>query len=429
MDVIWDTRYEGGLGRGESVHGDQLRTVLHVDMDAFYASVELSRHPELQGRPVVVGAGEGRGVVAAASYEARRFGIRSAMSGAEAQRRCPGVIFLPADHRHYSEVSGRIRRVFEDVTPLVEPLALDEAFLDVSGSVRLLGSGRAIAEKIRAEVRLAVGLDCSVGVASNKFVAKLASVDAKPTATRQGVSPGLGVVVIEPGSEAGYVAQLHVSRLWGVGPRTAERLGSIGVETVADLLAVDQRILREAVGESSTSHLLMLAVGRDDRPVVPDRQAKSIGHEETFAADIADSAVLEAELVRMGDLVASRVRGSVGGARTWTIKIRFDDFTTITRSHTWPMAVATTSEVIDRLRPLLASAAVGRRVRLLGVSASQFDAPAQQLDLFAASSTSVEPESWRVAESAVDEVRSRFGEASIGRASGLRSRRSDSGLS
>lgn len=411
------------------MHGDQVRTVLHVDMDAFYASVELSRRPELRGRPVVVGAGEGRGVVAAASYEARCFGIRSAMSGAEAQRRCPDVIFLAADHRHYSEVSGQIRRVFEDVTPLVEPLALDEAFLDVSGSVRLLGSGRTIAERIREEVRHAVGLDCSVGVASNKFVAKLASVDAKPIASRQGIRPGPGIVVIEPGSEAEYIAQLSVNRLWGVGPRTAERLGSIGVKTVTDLLAVDRRILTGAIGESNTAHLLALAVGVDERPVVPDRQAKSIGHEETFAVDIADLVALEAELVRMCDLVASRVRGSAGGARTWTIKIRFDDFSTITRSHTWPMALAATSEAIEHLRPLLTSAAGGRRVRLLGVSASQFDTPAQQLDLFSAAMGSTDPESRRVAEGAVDKVRSRFGEGSIGRASGLRGRRDNFGSS
>jgi DNA polymerase-4 len=351
------------------------------------------------------------------------------MSGAEAQRRCPDVIFLPADHRHYSEVSGQIRRVFEDVTPLVEPLALDEAFLDVSGSVRLLGSGRTIAERIREEVRHAVGLDCSVGVASNKFVAKLASVDAKPIASRQGIRPGPGIVVIEPGSEAEYIAQLSVNRLWGVGPRTAERLGSIGVKTVTDLLAVDRRILTGAIGESNTAHLLALAVGVDERPVVPDRQAKSIGHEETFAVDIADLVALEAELVRMCDLVASRVRGSAGGARTWTIKIRFDDFSTITRSHTWPMALAATSEAIEHLRPLLTSAAGGRRVRLLGVSASQFDTPAQQLDLFSAAMGSTDPESRRVAEGAVDKVRSRFGEGSIGRASGLRGRRDNFGSS
>jgi DNA polymerase-4 len=397
---------------------NQTRTILHVDMDAFYASVELLRRPDLRGRPVVVGGGEGRGVVAAASYEARRYGIRSAMSGAEARRRCPDLVMIRPDHRHYAEVSAEIRKVFETVTPLVEPLALDEAFLDVSGALSTFGSGRSVAEHLRRKIAEALSLDCSVGVASNKFIAKLASVDAKPVASTDGVRPGHGVVVVAPGDEADYVASMPVGRLWGVGPRTRERLAAIGVDRVEDLRRIDQRIVTSAIGEAAAAHLRRLAVGRDDRAVIPDRDAKSIGHEETFGVDIADPAALEAELVRMVDLVAARVRRSVAGARTWSVKIRFDDFTTMSRSHTWASPIDSTSVALGELRPMLSAAVSGRRVRLLGVAASHFGEPVEQLDLFAAAESSAPDR--RRAEHAVDEIRGRFGERSIGRASGVR---------
>ena len=390
------------------------RTILHVDMDAFYASVELRRHPDLAGRPVVVGGGAERGVVAAASYEARRHGIRSAMSGAEARRRCPDVVFLPPDHGHYAEVSAQIRHLFEEVTPLVEPLALDEAFLDVSGATKRRGSGAEIAEGIRSAIRAELDLGCSVGVATNKFIAKLASVDAKPIPTAVGVENGRGVVVVPPGAEAGYVAGLGVARLWGVGPKMAERLARVGVTTVAELLAADRRVVAAAVGETATQHLLQLAVGRDERQVVPDRQAKSIGHEETFGSDISAPELLDSELVRMADLVAARVRRSVAGARTWTIKIRFDDFSTVTRSNTWTAAVDSGLVVAGHFRPVLAALMTGRRVRLLGVSASQFDQPAEQLELFSDSGRSPDRASRRQADQAVDRIRERFGDRSIG---------------
>lgn len=397
---------------------NQTRTILHVDMDAFYASVELLRHPELRGCPVVVGGGEGRGVVAAASYEARRYGIRSAMSGAEARRRCPELVTLSPDHRHYGEVSAEIRKVFETVTPLVEPLALDEAFLDVSGALSAFGSGRHIAEYLRRKIDEVLSLDCSVGVASNKFIAKLASVDAKPVASTDGVRSGRGVVVVAAGDEAAYVASMPVGRLWGVGPRTRERLAAIGVDRVEDLRRIDQRIVISALGEAAAAHLRRLADGRDDRAVIPDRDAKSIGHEETFGVDITDPVVLEAELVRMADLVAARVRRSVAGARTWSVKVRFDDFTTISRSHTWVSAIDSASVVLSELRHMLRTAVSGRRVRLLGVAASQFGEPVEQLDLFTMVESPVPDR--RRAEHAVDEIRGRFGERSIGRASGVR---------
>jgi DNA polymerase-4 len=402
------------MGEVTIAGGGEARTILHVDMDAFYASVELARRPELRNLPVVVGGGGERGVVAAASYEARRHGIRSAMSGAQARRRCAAVVFLPVDHHHYAEISASVHRIFETFTPLVEPLALDEAFLDVTGSLRHFGTGREIAERIRAEILATLSLQCSVGVASSKFVAKIASVDAKPRATPSGVHEGAGVVVVEAGAEAAYVARLTADRLWGVGPRTNDRLAAIGVVTVADLLAIDRRVLAASLGETSAAHLLALASGHDERPVVSDRQAKSVGHEETFDVDLRDPEAIGTELVRMCDLVAARVRSSVAGARTWTLKIRFHDFTTITRSHTWATAVDSAGEVLDELRPLMVAAVSGRRVRLLGVSASQFGSPSEQLDLFSVSGGSAGREGRRRADRAVDEIRERFGDRIIG---------------
>ena len=384
---------------------------MHVDMDAFYVSVELLRRPELRGRPVVVGGESGRGVVAAASYEARRFGVRSAMSSGEARRRCPHAVFLPADHRRYAEVSREIRAVFSSHTDLVEPLALDEAFLDVSHLAA--GSGpagaRDVATAIRTEVAERTGLMSSVGLATNKFVAKLASVEAKPVAERAGVRPGAGVVVVAAGSEAEFVRALPVDRLWGVGPRTAERLAAIGIRTVAALIDAHPSVLEHAVGPNAATHLARLAVGEDDRPVESDREPKSIGHEETFESDILTIDDLRVEFRRMVDLVAGRVRAHRGGARTWTAKIRFPDFRTVTRSVTVASSTAAPAEVDDLLWPVVVAAVGSRPVRLFGVSASQFAAPVRQLDLFDASIGTADR-----ALDVVDEVRARFGQSAIG---------------
>jgi DNA polymerase-4 len=384
---------------------------MHVDMDAFYVSVEMLRRPELRGRPVVVGGESGRGVVAAASYEARRFGVRSAMSSGEARRRCPSAVFLPADHRRYAEVSRHIRSVFAAHTDLVEPLALDEAFLDVS---HLAGGdgpdgARPVAEAIRSEVLEAVGLECSIGVAVNKFVAKLASVEAKPIAERDGVRPGPGVVVVSAGDEASFVRSLPVGRLWGVGPRTAERLASVGIRTVAALVDAHPSVLGHAVGSNVAAHLSRLALGEDDRPVESDREPKSIGHEETFEVDVATIDDLHVEFLRMVDIVAGRVRSHRGGARTWSAKIRFPDFRTVSRSVTVAESMATPSEVVDRLWPQVVTAVGSRPVRLLGVSASQFAPPVRQLDLFDSSAESADR-----ALGVVDDVRARFGQSAIG---------------
>jgi len=402
----------------------QQRVILHVDMDAFYVSVELLRRPELVGLPVVVGGDGSRGVVAAASYEARRHGVHSAMASVTARRRCPSAVFLPADHQRYAEVSAEVREVFDSVTPLVEPLALDEAFLDVTGVRSLLGEPSEIAETVRRRVADRVGLSCSVGVASNKFVAKLASVEAKPIADRDGVRAGPGVVVVEPGMEAAFVATLPVERLWGVGPKTLARLHDIGIRRVPDIVAAPDGLLEGRLGASAATHLRRLALGIDDRPVETDRGAKSIGQEETFGSDISDLDVARAEMIRLADSVASRLRGSTVAARTVTLKAKFADFDTVTRSVTAGEPLDTAGEIIERLEPALRELIARGPVRLLGVSASNLVEPARQLDLWSQATTGdgSGSEAHDGADRALDEIRARFGRSSIGRASGLRPR-------
>ena len=402
----------------------QQRVILHVDMDAFYVSVELLRRPELGGLPVVVGGDGSRGVVAAASYEARRHGVHSAMASVTARRRCPSAVFLPADHQRYAEVSAEVREVFDSVTPLVEPLALDEAFLDVTGVRSLLGEPSEIAETVRRRVADRVGLSCSVGVASNKFVAKLASVEAKPIADRDGVRAGPGVVVVEPGMEAAFVATLPVERLWGVGPKTLARLHDIGIRRVPDIVAAPDGLLEGRLVASAAKHLRRLALGIDDRPVETDRGAKSIGQEETFGSDISDLDVARAEMIRLADSVASRLRGSTVAARTVTLKAKFADFDTVTRSVTAGEPLDTAGEIIERLEPGLRELIARGPVRLLGVSASNLVEPARQLDLWSQATTGdgLGSEAHDGADRALDEIRARFGRSSIGRASGLRPR-------
>ncbi len=402
----------------------QQRVILHVDMDAFYVSVELLRRPELVGLPVVVGGDGSRGVVAAASYEARRHGVHSAMASVTARRRCPSAVFLPADHQRYAEVSAEVREVFDSVTPLVEPLALDEAFLDVTGVRSLLGEPSEIAETVRRRVADRVGLSCSVGVASNKFVAKLAAVEAKPIADRDGVRAGPGVVVVEPGMEAAFVATLPVERLWGVGPKTLARLHDIGIRRVPDIVAAPDGLLEGRLGASAAKHLRRLALGIDDRPVETDRGAKSIGQEETFGSDISDLDVARAEMIRLADSVASRLRGSTVAARTVTLKAKFADFDTVTRSVTAGEPLDTAGEIIERLEPGLRELIARGPVRLLGVSASNLVEPARQLDLWSQATTGdgLGSEAHDGADRALDEIRARFGRSSIGRASGLRPR-------
>ncbi len=417
------------------------RCVLHVDMDAFYASVEQLRRPELRGCPVIVGGSGRRGVVAAASYEARVYGVRSAMPSVQAQRLCPDAVFVHGDHAHYAEVSGRIMEIFRSTTPLVEPLSLDEAFLDVTGSRRLLGDGPTIARAIRRRVLDEEGLTCSVGVAHNKFLAKLATEQAKPSPSRTGPVPGLGVFEVRPGEELAFLRPLPARALWGVGPRTMERLQRLGVATVGDIERLPVETLIRTVGAAHGRHLHDLAHGRDDRRVEPDQAPKSISHEETFAEDLHDPAAVARELVRMADAVAARARRHGLPGRTVTLKVRFGDFRTITRSVTLPAPIDTAPRIIRAARGLLDEIDVGEGVRLFGVGLSNLgEATAEQLSLddLAAAPVGGAPDDptdratdrdWDAVTGAIDAVRARFGSSAVLPATlagpdGLRAKRS-----
>jgi DNA polymerase IV len=414
------------------------RVILHVDMDAFFASVEVLDDPALAGKPVIVGGSGQRGVVAACTYEARRFGVHSAMPSTVARRLCPQAIFLDGRYHRYVEESAKLHAIFDAVTPLVEGISLDEAFLDVSGALRLLGDGPTIARLIRARVTDQLGLTCSVGVASTKFVAKLASEQAKPVADLHGVRPGSGVFVVEPGKELDFLHPLPIRALWGVGPATGRRLDAIGVQTIGDLAALPSGSLERMLGAAQGSHLAALARGHDLRPVVPDREAKSIGHEETFPTDLRDEQVLAQHLARMVDAVTTHVRDARLSARTVTVKIRFGDFTMVTRSHSVAVPIDAAPAVSAVARPLLGSVDVSAGVRLLGISLSGFtdSGAGVQLSLlgdedpgpeasgaggpgWSATDEDVErlQRSWSGVTDAVDGIRSRFGRASVGPAS------------
>jgi DNA polymerase IV len=391
------------------------RTILHVDMDAFFVSVELLRHPELRGRPVVVGGTGSRGVVAAASYEARAYGVFSAMPSAQARKLCPEAVFLPGDHGHYGEVSGRVMDIFRSVTPLVEPISLDEAFLDVTGARRLLGDGATIGRELRRRVEEQEGLTCSVGVAATKMVAKLASEAAKPRATPAGPEPGEGVRVVAPGEEDDFLRPLPARSLWGVGPATLAKLERLGVRTVGDIADLPEPALVGALGQANGRHLSLLARGIDPRPVEPDQKVKSIGHEETFARDHHDATALGREAVRMADAVAWRLRRVGMAARTVSIKVRFGDFRTITRSTTLPTPVDEGPIVAQHALALLAGVDPAPGVRLLGVTVSGLlEGAGRQLSFDDAAGPS-----WQDASGAVDAIRERFGTGAIGPAAAV----------
>jgi len=404
------------------------RTIVHVDMDAFFVSVELRGRPELRGLPVVVGGTGRRGVVAAASYEARRYGVHSAMPSTRARQLCPQAVFLPGDHALYESVSIQVQDVFRSFTPLVEPISLDEAFLDATGSLRLFGDGVTIAHAIRQRVLDETELTCSVGVAPTKFLAKLASEAAKPKASSSGIAAGRGVVHVAPNSELAFLHPHRVEALWGVGPATLERLHRIGVTTIGELARVPVDALVATLGRSAGMHLNALANGIDERDVEPDRAVKSIGHEQTFPTDLFTSDELDREAVRMADAVATRLRGNGLVGRTVSIKVRFGSFATITRSITAPDPIDTAVAITALARSLLKQVDPSPGVRLLGVSIAQLaTCGPRQLrleDLIADEAATrvagVAP-GWDEASQAIDEIRKRFGSSSIGPASLVRS--------
>ena len=372
-------------------------TILHVDMDAFYASVSLRDRPDLRGTPVIIGGGGTRGVVLSATYEARALGIHSAMPMSRARRLAPQATVLAPDHHRYAEVSRNVMSLFRSVTPMVEPLSLDEAFLDVSGALRRLGSPTAIAEMIRARVEDEQDITCSVGVATTKFVAKLASTRAKPD----------GLLVVPADRVIDFLHPLPVGSLWGVGERTEEHLARLGLRTVGDIAHTPRATLERSLGSSLGAHLHELSWGRDPRPVTPDESEKSIGNEETFPPDVDDPEVILAHLLKLSDQVAARLRRAGLAGRTVSIKIRFSDFTTITRSRTLSHPTDVGREVFDTARHLYEALGLERvRIRLVGVRTeglvSAEEAPRQLL-------LGEEGDGRRDAEVAVDALRARFG--------------------
>jgi DNA polymerase-4 len=376
----------------------QIRIVIHVDMDAFYASVEQRDHPELRGRPVIVGADpRGRGVVSAASYEARRYGVHSAMPIGRAARLCPHADFRPVDHDLYAAVSRQIMAILAEFTPLVEPVSIDEAFLDVTGSGRLFGSGRAIATRIKSRIRDEVRLPASVGVASNKFVAKVASDLEKPD----------GLVVVRPGDEAGFLAPLPMGRLWGVGRVTAAQLEGMGIRTIGQLAATAASALTARFGPGAAG-LVALAEGRDDRPVEPFAPPKSMGAEETFGTDHRDLSRLHATLREQAERVARELRAEGYTGRSVTLKLRFSDFSTITRRHsTEPTQDGL--RIYTEARALLDRVELVMPVRLIGLSVSGLGPAGQgQLSLLDAGAVRRE----QVAR-AVDRIAERFGAGAV----------------
>jgi len=353
------------------------RVIMHVDMDAFFAAIEQRDNPALAGRPVVVGAdpkgGAGRGVVSTCSYEARRYGIHSAQPISQAYRLCPHAAFVPVDGARYRRESQRIRRIFEEFTPQVEPVSIDEAFLDVTGSLRLFGDKRRLARQLQGHIERETALTASLGVAANKLVAKIASDLEKPR----------GLVIVEPGQEVAFLAPLEVRRLPGVGPKMQAALSAMGVRTVGDLAALSREQLGQRFGEWG-GDLFRKARGRDDSRVRREAAAKSIGHEHTFEEDTAERAALLRTLSELCERTAWRVRTAGKAGRVVTTKVRFDDFTTLTRRHTLPEPVADAARLYEAaLKNLEAAEVEGRKVRLIGVQVSGFpDGQATQTQLF-----------------------------------------------
>jgi DNA polymerase IV len=378
------------------------RTILHADMDAFYAAIEQRDRPELRGKPVIVGGDQPRTVVATASYEARKFGVRSAMPGVRARQLCPQGIFVPPRMEVYVEVAAQVRAVFERYTDLVEPLSLDEAFLDVTGSQRLFGDGREIAGRIKHDVRQATQLTVSVGVAASKYVAKVASDLRKPD----------GLVVVEPGQERAFLAPLPVSRLWGAGPRTQEVMRAHGLTTIGDLQRMTEAQLAAAFGGNAAGHFWQLANGIDPRAVEPEREAKSIGHELTFAEDLRTRVQVEEILLQLAEQVGRRLRQHGLCGSVVRLKLRHGDFTTMTRQR--QIEPSQDGLVLFRtVRELCAQCWQGQPgIRLLGVTAAGLRPAASLVQslLFAQA-----PGKAGKVTAAMDAIKDRFGEDAIRR--------------
>jgi DNA polymerase IV len=391
------SRPSGARPAGPAVDDSGCR-VLHVDMDAFYASVEVRDRPELAGKPVIVGATASRGVVLSATYEARAFGVRSAMPVTRARRLCPQAIFVPPRHGAYAAASKEIMAIFREVTPEVEPLSLDEAFLDVGGAIRRLGPPAAIAAQVRASVRGQQSLTCSVGVATCKFVAKLASAACKPD----------GMCIVPEGRVLEFLHPLPVAALWGVGEQTGQALARLGLRTVGDIANTPLGTLQRELGAAAGSHLAALAWGQDARPVLSRVPDKSIGAEETFPADVDDPSEIRRELLRLSGRTARGLRAGGSAARTVVVKLRLADFKTITRSRTLPAPTDVARKIYDTACELYAGAGLDARarLRLVGVRATGL-VPAARAETQLTFGD--QPAPWGDAERALDQIAGRFG--------------------
>ena len=378
---------------------ENIATILHVDMDAFYASVEERDNPKLKGKAVVVGAGK-RGVVSAANYEARKFGIRAAMPVYKAKALAPHAVFVTPDIAKYSEVSKHVMQIFNDVTPYVEPISLDEAFLDVTGARKLLGSGKQIADLIRKRVEKEQGITCSVGIAHNKFIAKIASGHCKPN----------GVLEIDPAKMLDFLHPLAANEIWGVGPKTNEQLAKLGLITIADIANTPRSTLIKILGQAGGSSLYELAWGRDYRDVITENIEKSISASETFDFDIDQQEEILKEYLRLTEKSAERMREKGLAANTVSIKVRFSDFKTISRSKTLDLPINSTQEIFEVVKNLYLALGLERAlIRLVGVSLDSLveNDDLQQMVLGQRES------GWAQADRAIDQIKQRFGRTSL----------------
>lgn len=396
--------------------------ILHLDMDSFFAAVEILAEPSLRDRPVVVGGTGPRGVVASASYVARTFGVRSAMPVGEARRLCPGIVVVAPRHDEYAKTSEKLMDVCREVTPIVEPVSLDEAYLDVSGAHQLFGDSETIGRLLKSRVKEQLDLACAVGVGRTKLVAKLASKAAKPVPRPDAIDDGLGVVVVRPDEEVGFLHAHPIRALPGIGPKTADRLRRVGASTVGDLSLLGRDQLVSMFGPAHGESLFELAWGLDDRQVVCERELRSIGNEVTFDVDDYDHASLESKARELSVSIASSLRERGIEARTVSIKVRFADFDTVVRSRTERRPVSDANEIASVASGLLESIDVDRGVRLIGVSVQNLAPPApvaEQLGLFAAADDMVGSGEARgseregAAEVAADEIRKKFGHRAI----------------
>jgi DNA polymerase-4 len=377
------------------------RAIIHLDMDAFYAAVEVLDDPELKGKPVIVGGSKERGVVSSASYEARKFGVHSAQPIATAARLCPQGVFLPVRMWRYQEISQQIFQIFQRFSPLVEPLSLDEAFLDVTGSTRLFGTPEEIATKIKEQVVEETGLTVSAGVAPSKFVAKIASDMQKPD----------GLTIVPEGKVEEFLEPLPIEKLWGVGKATRKILAHLGVRTIGDLGLLSSKLLVRKLGKQGL-HLYLLAKGVDEREVEPEREVKSVGHEDTYPIDISDVEEARKQLLSLATRVAKRLRGYGLVGKTVTLKVKYYDFVQITRSITLGEPTDDNRKIFQTCCDLLEKTEVGRRpVRLLGISLSQLSDSdeTKQLALFAVE----EPDRSRRLNKALDTISEKFGDKAI----------------